>query len=102
MLRLTGNVGELLQVTEQRLIRYGCTEREAYALARITGVWLRNCRTSASRSSSVLAKSITPEVKRSMRCTTKARCLLRFSSAESRDHAEGVSEPFTGTAGSPA
>ena len=36
MLRLTGNVGELLQVTEQRLIRYGCTEREAYALARIT------------------------------------------------------------------
>ena len=36
MLRLTGNVGELLQATEQRLIRYGCTEREAYALARIT------------------------------------------------------------------
>src|SRR5260370_1948719 len=43
MLRLTANVGrsaerrgELLQVTEQRLIRYGCTEREAYALARIT------------------------------------------------------------------
>jgi len=40
MLRLTGNVarsaerrGELLQVTEQRLIRYGCTEREACALA---------------------------------------------------------------------
>jgi hypothetical protein len=29
MLRLTGNVGELLQATEQRLIRYGCTEREA-------------------------------------------------------------------------
>ena len=28
--------GELLQATEQRLIRYGCTEREAYALARIT------------------------------------------------------------------
>jgi hypothetical protein len=38
MLRLTGNVGELLQATEQRLIRYGCTEREAYALARITTV----------------------------------------------------------------
>jgi len=43
MLRLTGNVarsaerrGELLQVTEQRLIRYGCTEREAYSLVRIT------------------------------------------------------------------
>jgi len=43
MLRLTDNVGrsaerrgELLQVTEQRLIRYGCTERKAYALARIT------------------------------------------------------------------
>jgi len=36
MLRLTGNAGELLQATEQRLIRYGCTEREAYALARIT------------------------------------------------------------------
>lgn len=36
MLRLTGNTGEILQVTEQRLIRYGCIEREAYALARIT------------------------------------------------------------------
>ena len=47
MLRLTGNVarsadagvktrrGELLQVTEQRLIRYGCTEREACALANV-------------------------------------------------------------------
>jgi hypothetical protein len=39
---LTGNVarsaerrGELLQVTEQRLIRYGCTEREACALANV-------------------------------------------------------------------
>lgn len=36
MLVLKGNVGELLQVTEQRLIRYGCTEREACALARVT------------------------------------------------------------------
>ena len=36
MLRLTGNIGELLQATEQRLIQYGCTEREACALARVT------------------------------------------------------------------
>jgi hypothetical protein len=42
MLRLTDNVGrsaerrgEVLQVTEQRLIRYGCTEREACALANV-------------------------------------------------------------------
>ncbi len=35
MLRLTGNAGEVLQVTAQRLIRYGCTEREACALANV-------------------------------------------------------------------
>jgi hypothetical protein len=34
-LRLNGNVGEILQATEQRLIRYGCTEPQAYTLARV-------------------------------------------------------------------
>jgi hypothetical protein len=37
-----------------------------------------------------------------MRCTTNARCLLGFSSAESKDHADLVSEPLMGTDGSPA
>jgi hypothetical protein len=34
-LRLIGPAGEVIEVTEQRLIRYGCTEREAYALAQV-------------------------------------------------------------------
>ncbi len=68
----------------------------------LTGVWARNCRTSVSRSGSVFAKSRTPDVKRSMRCTTKGSLSFSLSFAERRDQADGVSEPLTGTAGSPA
>ena len=35
MLRLNGNVGEIFTETAQRLIRYGCTEPQAYTLARV-------------------------------------------------------------------
>ena len=50
----------------------------------------------------VFANSRAPEAKRSMRCTTKARCLFSLSFATSRDKADGVSEPLIGTARSPA
>ena len=35
MLRLNGNVGKIFTETAQRLIRYGCTEPQAYTLARV-------------------------------------------------------------------
>ena len=35
MLRLTGNTWEVFTVTAQRLVRYGCTEREACTLGRV-------------------------------------------------------------------
>ena len=35
MLRLTGNTGEVFTVTAQRLVRYGCTETQAYSLAQL-------------------------------------------------------------------
>lgn len=41
-------------------------------------------------------------MKRSMRWTVKARCLFDLKYAERTDKAEGLSEPLTGTAKSPA
>ena len=58
----------------------------------LTGVCSRNCRTSACRSGQLLANSKIPDVYRSMRCTTKARCLFCFSSAEKSDRADGAPE----------
>ena len=49
-----------------------------------------------------LRKQQSPEAKRSMRCTINARCLFGWSFASSKDKADGVSEPLTGTARSPA
>ena len=50
----------------------------------------------------VFAKSRMPDVKRSMRWTIRARCLLSASLSESRDSADGVSAPLIGTAVRPA
>jgi hypothetical protein len=76
MLRLTGNVGrsaerrgELLQVTEQRLIRYGCTEREAHALARITT--LERTSTDSEVEAAVIGALVQARVAVSGRATVK-------------------------------
>ena len=61
-----------------------------------------NWRISASRSCWVLANSSKPEVKRSIRCTTSARCPCDFISSERRDCTEGALDPSTGTESSPA